>query len=86
MRPTRTGKGEMVEYRVLGPLSVTDDGSEISVGGPRQRRLLTALLVSRNAVVSSDRLEEAVFDDSGYCIKLPIEVAGSINPREASVE
>jgi WD40 repeat protein/DNA-binding SARP family transcriptional activator len=51
----------MLEYRALGGLTVTDDGGEVSVGGPRQRRLVAMLLVHRNTVVSADRLGEAVF-------------------------
>jgi DNA-binding SARP family transcriptional activator len=51
----------MLEYRVLGGLTVVDDGNEVSVGGARQRRLLSMLLVHRNTVVSVDRLAEAVF-------------------------
>lgn len=51
----------MLEYGVLGGLHVARDGDELSVGGPRQRRLLTMLLIHRNEVVSTDRLVEAVF-------------------------
>lgn len=51
----------MLEFRVLGPLRVSRHGDEVHVGGPRQRRLLTALLLDRNQVVSADRLIEAVF-------------------------
>jgi WD40 repeat protein/DNA-binding SARP family transcriptional activator len=51
----------MIEFHALGGLTVTDDGDEVSIGGPRQRRLLAILLIHRNAVVSVDRLAEAVF-------------------------
>jgi WD40 repeat protein/DNA-binding SARP family transcriptional activator len=51
----------MLEYRALGGLCVVDDGDEVNLGGPRQRRLAAALLVDRNQVVSIDRLEEVVF-------------------------
>ena len=52
----------MLEYHALGALIVTDgDGEKIPIGGPRQRRLMAALLIHRNAVVSVDRLTEAVF-------------------------
>ena len=47
---------------VLGPLRVVVDGAPIDLGGPRQRRLLGALLVEQGTVVSTDRLIEAVFD------------------------
>ncbi len=51
----------MVEFSALGGLSVTEEGSELIVGGPRQRRLLAMLLIHRNTVVSVDRLADAVF-------------------------
>jgi WD40 repeat protein/DNA-binding SARP family transcriptional activator len=51
----------MLEYRALGGLCVVDDGDEVNLGGPRQRRLAAALLIDRNRVVSVDRLGEVVF-------------------------
>jgi DNA-binding SARP family transcriptional activator/tRNA A-37 threonylcarbamoyl transferase component Bud32 len=51
----------MVELRALGAVGITRDGGEVGVGGPRQRRLLALLLIHRNAVVSVDRLADAVF-------------------------
>ena len=39
----------MIELRALGTLAVVRDGSEVSVGGPRQRRLLAILLIHRNS-------------------------------------
>ena len=49
-------------YRVLGSLSVEHDGREIDLGGPRQRRLLSALLIDEGRVVSTDRLIDVVWD------------------------
>lgn len=51
----------MISIQALGALTVTADGDEVAVGGPRQRRLLAVLLVHRNAVVSIDRLADLVF-------------------------
>ena len=51
----------MLQFHALGGLTITDNGDEVSIGGPRQRRLVTMLLIHRNAVVSVDRLAEAVF-------------------------
>ena len=51
----------MLEYRAMGGLSVVDGGAELSLGGPRQRRLAAVLLIDRNRVVSVDRLAEVVF-------------------------
>ena len=51
----------MLQFHALGGLTITDDGDEVSIGGPRQRRLVAMLLIHRNAVVSVDRLADAVF-------------------------
>jgi hypothetical protein len=51
----------MLEYRALGGLCVVDDGDDVNLGGPRQRRLAAALLIDRNRVVSVDRLGKVVF-------------------------
>src|SRR5262245_10064072 len=50
-----------MQFCALGGLIVTDNGREVSVGGPRQRRLMAMLLIHRNSVVSIDRLADAVF-------------------------
>lgn len=51
----------MIEMHALGAVRVTVEGEDVSLGGPRQRRLLAVLLIHRNAVVSVDRIAEAVF-------------------------
>lgn len=51
----------MLEYRVLGGFAVGNGDGELSVGGPRQRRLAAMLLMHRNSVVSVDRLADVVF-------------------------
>ncbi len=45
-----------MEFRILGPLEAWDGGSEISLGGPKPRALLTLLLLHANEVVPADRL------------------------------
>ena len=45
-----------MQFRILGPLEVWDDGVEVPLGGPRTRALLALLLLHANEVVSSDRL------------------------------
>jgi len=54
-----------VRYRVLGPLQVAREGSEVpvDVGPPKQRAVLAALLLARGRVVSVDRLVDAVWGD-----------------------
>jgi DNA-binding SARP family transcriptional activator len=45
-----------VQFRVLGPLEVLDDGRPLALGGAKQKALLAVLLLNANEVVSSDRL------------------------------
>ena len=52
---------EVVYFRVLGPLEVVAGGRTLTLGGPRQRALLAALLLHANEVVSSERLIELVW-------------------------
>ncbi len=59
----RTGTGFRVEFLVLGPLEVTDEGRRVPVGSPKQRRLLAALLAHPNEVVSVDRLADILWGD-----------------------
>jgi DNA-binding SARP family transcriptional activator len=53
-----------VEFRILGPLEVRQDGRTLPLGGPRQRALLALLLTSANDVVSSDRLIDELWGTS----------------------
>jgi DNA-binding SARP family transcriptional activator/ABC-type branched-subunit amino acid transport system substrate-binding protein/streptogramin lyase len=46
----------LVEFRVLGPLSVVDRGNELALGAAKQRALLALLLLHRNELVASERL------------------------------
>lgn len=46
----------MLEFRILGPLEVADDGQALSLGGAKQRALLAVLLLHRGETVSTDRL------------------------------
>ena len=45
-----------MDFRILGPLEVQDDGDLVALGGTKQRALLAILLLNANEVVSSDRL------------------------------
>jgi len=54
----------MIEFKGLGEVSVRVEGQPVALGGARQRRLLSMLLIHRNAVVSGDRLVDAVFGGS----------------------
>jgi DNA-binding SARP family transcriptional activator/ABC-type branched-subunit amino acid transport system substrate-binding protein/DNA-binding beta-propeller fold protein YncE len=57
-------KGRATEFRILGPLEVSDEGREIDIGGPRQRALLAVLLLHGNEVVSRDRLIDELWGDA----------------------
>ncbi len=46
----------MTQFHTLGGLTISGNGDEAGVSGPRQRRLVAMLLIHRNAVVSVDRL------------------------------
>jgi DNA-binding SARP family transcriptional activator len=52
-----------VEFRVLGPLEVSDDGLPIAIGGQKQRALLALLLLHANEVVSRDRLIDELWEE-----------------------
>lgn len=45
-----------MEFRVLGPLEVHQNGESLPLGGLKQRGLLAILLLNANRVVSTDRL------------------------------
>ncbi|NEE02849.1 AfsR/SARP family transcriptional regulator [Phytoactinopolyspora halotolerans] len=48
-------------FRVLGPVEAVHDGSSLSLGAPKQRCVLAALVLDVGHVVSVDRLCEAVW-------------------------
>ena len=50
-------------FHVLGPIQVTRAGAPVTLGGPRERVLLAALLVEHGRVVSVDGLAQALWGD-----------------------
>ncbi len=52
-----------MDFAILGPVEARLDGSEVALGGPKQRALLTVLLLARNEIVSRDRLVEALWGE-----------------------
>src|SRR6516165_12560666 len=48
--------GEMLGYRILGPLEITAGGRVIEIRGPKQRALLAILLLRANEPVPRDVL------------------------------
>lgn len=52
-----------LDFRILGPLDVVEDGVSLRLGGPRPRALLAALLVEADRSVSTDRLIDELWAD-----------------------
>jgi DNA-binding SARP family transcriptional activator/class 3 adenylate cyclase len=52
-----------MEYRILGPLEVSDGQRLLALGGPKPRSLLVVLLLHANQVVSSDRLVDELWGE-----------------------
>ncbi|HZN90556.1 MAG TPA: BTAD domain-containing putative transcriptional regulator [Thermoleophilaceae bacterium] len=52
-----------MQFRILGPLDVSEDDRRIDVGGPRQRALLALLLLNANEVVARDRLIDELWGE-----------------------
>jgi DNA-binding SARP family transcriptional activator/ABC-type branched-subunit amino acid transport system substrate-binding protein/DNA-binding beta-propeller fold protein YncE len=53
-----------VRFRVLGPLEVDDGGARITIAAPKQRALLTLLLVHHDERVSVDRIADALWGEA----------------------
>ena len=53
-----------MEFRILGPLEVRENGREVPLGGSKQRALLASLLLHANEVVSRDRLIDELWGAS----------------------
>ena len=52
-----------MDFRILGPLEVLDEGRPIALGGSRQRALLALLLVHANETLSTDRLIDELWGE-----------------------
>ena len=53
-----------MEFRILGPLQVLDDGVDVPLGSPKERALLAVLLLHQGAVVSRERLIAELWGES----------------------
>jgi DNA-binding SARP family transcriptional activator/outer membrane protein assembly factor BamB len=53
-----------VEFRILRPLEVLENGDQVPLGGSKQRALLAFLLLYANEAVSRDRLIDELWDAS----------------------
>ena len=52
-----------VEFRILGPLEVVDDGRSVALGGRKQKVVLARLLMRTNQMVSTSTLIDEVWGD-----------------------
>ena len=62
-----------MDFRLLGPLEVSEQHRAIALGGLKQRSLLAVLLLRANEIVATDRLVADVWGESP-----PATVAKSI--------
>src|ERR671930_1280922 len=53
----------MQDFRVLGPLEVSDETGPLLLGGQKQRAVLALLLLEPGRVVSTDRLIDALWGE-----------------------
>jgi DNA-binding SARP family transcriptional activator/ABC-type sugar transport system substrate-binding protein len=54
----------LVEYRILGPLEVVDEGEPVSLGRLKERLVLAVLLLHPNEFVSRERLIDDLWGES----------------------
>src|SRR3954454_4334179 len=52
-----------MEFRILGPLEVLDEGRVIVLGGSKQRALLALLLLHANETLTPDRLIDELWGE-----------------------
>ena len=52
-----------MEFRILGPVEVRDDGRVVRLGGGKQRAVLALLLLNANRVVASERMIELLWGE-----------------------
>nr|BFE55524.1 hypothetical protein GCM10020063_000500 [Dactylosporangium thailandense] len=68
-----------MRFGILGPLLVSRDGEPVAVGGPKQRALLSLLLLRPNRLLTADWLADALWDGappSSALVTLRTYVAG----------
>jgi DNA-binding SARP family transcriptional activator len=65
-----------MEFKILGPLAIEEDGRSVDPGGPRQRALLAILLLHRREVVSAERLIDELYGSTA-----PVSAATSLRAQ-----
>src|SRR5713226_7559954 len=51
-----------MDFRILGPLEVLEDGRALDLGGARQRAVVALLVLHANRVVAQEHLIDALWD------------------------
>jgi DNA-binding SARP family transcriptional activator len=64
VRSDRPSTSAEMEFRLLGPLEVAEQGRLLSLGGVKPRSLLALLLLHANRVVSTERLIDELWPDA----------------------
>jgi WD40 repeat protein len=60
-----------MDFLILGPLEVSDDGRKLALGGPKQRAVLAHLILRANRIVQADQLIDGLWGEE------PPESAGN---------
>src|SRR4051794_29937941 len=53
-----------MEFRLLGPLEVCENGHELPLGGTKQRALLALLVLRANELVATERIVDELWGDA----------------------
>jgi len=61
--PPRRSLGLAVRFGVLGPVTVTQDGAALNIGGPKQRTVLALLVANAGSYVSIEAIIDAVWGE-----------------------
>lgn len=61
--PSGGGATTVVDFRLLGPLTVSRDGVPVAIGPGKQRALLTCLLLDTGRPLAIDRLVTLLWDE-----------------------
>src|SRR5262245_19621474 len=56
-------QGSKVEFRILGPLEVLHNGSPVALNGPRQERIVAALLTAPDRTVGFTALVDTLWEN-----------------------
>jgi DNA-binding SARP family transcriptional activator len=59
----RSKVGTTLQFRILGPLEVSDETGHVALGGPKQRGLLAILVLQAQRVVPTDRLIDLLWGE-----------------------